>query len=290
MAWSRHSRLHETVKEQIPALGFFLFYPHHATMIVYVDYLEGKLTHMIFTAGKSVPERTLRRPCNLLIAALSLSDAMLMCSSLISTAYHSIHTLITSYPKFYLMVQLLPGCLLGITLDITVLVYRMQDEKVVCLVMVPLQGKILEVYIKIALIVCIMITTSNVCFLFFLKKIRMCSEKVRSIHRSVIIISLSFVFGYFASVIIHFVNVILHLNINQVFLNQSAGIFVSFATSANFFIYYGISREYRGIFDKLLGIGRLKMFLFYDEERTFTQQSTLRESRVLNRIVTDGYA
>ncbi|KAK6016556.1 hypothetical protein OSTOST_17959 [Ostertagia ostertagi] len=91
---------------------------------------------------------------------------------------------------------------------------------------------------------------------------------VKSIYRSVIVISLSFIFGYFSSVVIVFVNTVLYLNIDIVYLNQSAGLFVSLATSANFFIYYCISKEYRGVFDKYLGIGHLRMALSHKMDRT----------------------
>ncbi|VDO68245.1 unnamed protein product [Haemonchus placei] len=87
------------------------------------------------------------------------------------------------------------------------------------------------------------------------------SEKAKSIYRSVVIISLSVVLGYFSSMIILSVRGAFSLNIEPFYLTLFAGLFANVAFSVNFFVYYGISKEYRGIFDSLLGIGHLKALL-----------------------------
>ncbi|KAK6058514.1 hypothetical protein COOONC_03915 [Cooperia oncophora] len=57
------------------------------------------------------------------------------------------------------------------------------------------------------------------------------------------------------------------------YLSQFANLFVTLATSVNFFVYYAISSEYRRIFDEHLGIGRLKKRFFSDRERVAVQQA-----------------
>ncbi|XGW27088.1 hypothetical protein V3C99_007579 [Haemonchus contortus] len=146
----------------------------------------------------------------------------------------SYQTLITSHSVLYLMAQILPGCLLGIILDVVVLIYRRQEQSVACLLATPMQGKIMEIYIKFALFVCTLILVCYGCFIFFLRRLQFSSTIAKSIYRSVLFISLSFVFGYFATVIILFGNTLLRLNIDMVYLNQTAGIFLSLATISLF--------------------------------------------------------
>uniref|UniRef100_A0A7I4YQW3 G_PROTEIN_RECEP_F1_2 domain-containing protein n=1 Tax=Haemonchus contortus TaxID=6289 RepID=A0A7I4YQW3_HAECO len=235
-----------------------------------------------FIVYVTAQSKSLRCPCSILIAAVSLSDMMLVSSSLASTAFHNIvqsdsiplatcvylqllslfatcsspmlllslaidrlfslsrfyQTLVTSHSGLYIMALILPGCLLGVIMDVVVLIYRMKEERVTCLLASPMQGKIMENYTKSALVVCCLILLCYGCFIFFLRRLQLNSTIAKSIHRSILIISLSFVFGYFATVIILLCNTLLRLDIDMVYLNQSAGIFVSLATSCNFFIYY----------------------------------------------------
>ncbi|KAK6056841.1 hypothetical protein COOONC_05649 [Cooperia oncophora] len=98
-------------------------------------------------------------------------------------------------------------------------------------------------------------------------------DKLKSIYRSLIIISLTVVLGYFATSCVLFVSAALQLNINMFYLSQFASLFVNLSTSVNFFVYYAISSEYRRIFDEHLGIGRLKKRFFSDRERVAVQQA-----------------
>nr|CDJ84508.1 7TM GPCR domain containing protein [Haemonchus contortus] len=51
------------------------------------------------------------------------------------------------------------------------------------------------------------------------------------------------------------------LNNETSFMDLLAGSIVNVSISVNFFVYYSISKEYRAIFDKVLGIGHIKAML-----------------------------
>ncbi|KAK6752949.1 hypothetical protein RB195_004004 [Necator americanus] len=51
---------------------------------------------------------------------------------------------------------------------------------------------------------------------------------------------------------------LIHLEIDRVYVNLLAGLFVNFACAMNFFVYYAVSSEYRRVFDKYLHINSLK--------------------------------
>ncbi|KJH49282.1 hypothetical protein DICVIV_04604 [Dictyocaulus viviparus] len=89
-----------------------------------------------------------------------------------------------------------------------------------------------------------------------------CSNKnTKSIYRSLIVISLTVVFGWFTTTVITFVAGVVELDIERFYVNLLAGLFVNFACATNFFVYYLLSKEYRDLFDEYLYIGRAKKFL-----------------------------
>ncbi|XGW27655.1 hypothetical protein V3C99_007894 [Haemonchus contortus] len=81
---------------------------------------------------------------------------------------------------------------------------------------------------------------------------------MKNIYRSLIIITLAVIFGYFGAAIVVVISDALRINIERFHLNLLAGVLASFSTSITFFVYYIISSEYREAFDKYLGIGQLK--------------------------------
>ncbi|XGW25586.1 hypothetical protein V3C99_006748 [Haemonchus contortus] len=168
--------------------------------------------------------------------------------------------LTTSHPRSYIVAQILPGCTLGVALDVMVLTNQKNEELVECYLTTPMQGPIANVYFKSIMLVCVLIILCNFSFIIFLKKLRMSSEKSKSIYRSVIIISLSVVFGYFLTVVILSLKGAL-LNNETSFMDLLAGSIVNVSISVNFFVYYSISKEYRAIFDKVLGISHIKAML-----------------------------
>ncbi|XGW25395.1 hypothetical protein V3C99_006656, partial [Haemonchus contortus] len=168
--------------------------------------------------------------------------------------------MIASYSRFYIVAHTLPGCILGTALDVIVLTNQKHEEKVICSLTAPMQGPIHSIFSKIIIAVCILIVLCNASFIYLLKKLRLKSEKTKSIYRSVVVISLSVVIGYISTLVILSIKGVLLLN-STPYLDLIAGLLINVAISVNFFVYYGISKEYRAIFDKLLGIGHIKAIL-----------------------------
>ncbi|KAK6014471.1 hypothetical protein OSTOST_20145 [Ostertagia ostertagi] len=67
---------------------------------------------------------------------------------------------------------------------------------------------------------------------------------MKNIYRSLIVISLTVVFGWFSTTLIGTIAQILKLDIARVDVDMLAGIFVNTACATNFFIYYGVRSEY----------------------------------------------
>ncbi|KAK6061399.1 hypothetical protein COOONC_00935, partial [Cooperia oncophora] len=160
-------------------------------------------------------------------------------------------SLVKSYSKLYVAAQILPACVLGVTLDVVVFIYRKQEEKVLCTLPVPMWGGINEIYANCIIIVCVLIISCYGSFIFFLKRVRMSSEKIKGIYRSLILISLSVVFGYFSTMIVVSAKGLLNLKVEMISLTLFAGLFATSATAVNFFIYYGIRLERRFIFSEV---------------------------------------
>nr|CDJ86412.1 7TM GPCR domain containing protein [Haemonchus contortus] len=192
--------------------------------------------------------------------------------------------LIASHSKSYIIAHTLPGCILGITLDVLVLTNRKYDEEVLCSLTAPIQGLINDVFSKFIIAVCIAIVLCNVSFMILLKKLHLKSEKTKSIYRSVVVVSLSVVIGYIGTLVLLSIKGVLHLN-STPYLDQFAGMLINVSISVNFFVYYGISKEYRAIFDKLLGIGHIKAALNGSKLSTAQQATALLPNRSPIKIV-----
>uniref|UniRef100_A0A7I4YQ15 G_PROTEIN_RECEP_F1_2 domain-containing protein n=1 Tax=Haemonchus contortus TaxID=6289 RepID=A0A7I4YQ15_HAECO len=188
---------------------------------------------------------------------------------------------IASHSRFYITAHTLPGCILGTALDVIVLINQKHEEKVICSLTAPMQGTIHSVFSKLIIAVCVLIVLCNASFMYLLKKLRLNSEKTKSIYRSVVVISLSVVFGYISTLVLLSIKGVLLLNASP-YLDQIASLLINVSISVNFFLYYGISKEYRAIFDKLLGIGHIKAALGRNVIST-SQQTTLSTVRLRNR-------
>ncbi|XGW25624.1 hypothetical protein V3C99_006771 [Haemonchus contortus] len=276
----------------------------------------------------TIRSKVLRSPCNMLIALVSLSDMVLVCSEVTATVLHNIvqsetvslstcvfiqlpsvfaastspmfllataidrrlcvmsfySAMIVSYPKYYLAAQILPGCILGIVLDVAVLMNLKTEEQVVCDLITPMLGTLSGVYSKSVMIVCILILLCNVSFILFLRKQRISSETVRSVNRSVLVICMTVVLGYFSAMVIFSMREVLNLDVELLNWSVFASIFANAGYCVNFFVYYMISSEYRGIFDELLGIGHIKA-LFCRSKQIGDQQVATSSGGFLSKRV-----
>ncbi|VDO39990.1 unnamed protein product [Haemonchus placei] len=192
--------------------------------------------------------------------------------------------MVNSYPKYYLAAQILPGCITGIALGVAVLINMKAEEQVVCDLITPMLGTMSSVYSKSVMVVSILILLCNVSFILFLRKQRISSETVKSVNRSVFVICMTVVLGYFSAMVIFSMREMLNLDVDLQNWGILAGLFASSAYSLNFFVYYVISREYRAVFDDLLGIGHLKALFCRSKKIGGQQVATSLGARPSNRV------
>ncbi|KHJ78128.1 hypothetical protein OESDEN_22252 [Oesophagostomum dentatum] len=95
-------------------------------------------------------------------------------------------------------------------------------------------------------------------FLILVKKIEITDKNLKSVYRSLILISLTIAFGFATSATVTFVSAAQLIDINDLSMTLLAGVFINLAMSSNFFIYYIVSEQYRESFDRYLHIGMLK--------------------------------
>ncbi|VDO95319.1 unnamed protein product [Heligmosomoides polygyrus] len=107
-------------------------------------------------------------------------------------------------------------------------------------------------------------------------------NRMRHIYRSLIVISLTVVFGWFSTMLIGLVGEALQLKIERLYVNLLSGVFVNFACATNFFVYYTVSDEYRQEFDRYLNIGQLR------KEVGFTTASDVKGNTVVTNRVEEG--
>ncbi|KAK5964256.1 hypothetical protein GCK32_015096 [Trichostrongylus colubriformis] len=96
------------------------------------------------------------------------------------------------------------------------------------------------------------------------------TDTVRSTHRSLMVIAVTTVFGWFSTMLVAWAGHVLSFN-NAGLL---AGLFINATSSMNLFVYYYMSTQYRRILDKYLLIGKIKRLLGgteYSVSRIFTR-------------------
>ncbi|XGW29705.1 hypothetical protein V3C99_009056 [Haemonchus contortus] len=246
--------------------------------------------------------RELRNPCNIFIALVALGDIMLMfsfyttivtyklyedhlipqdvcvyfniipffgtCFStmlLLNLALDRLLSLTTlynllssTYAKLYIMVHVLPGCAFGITVDVLMILNRAAGKNVLCTMSTLLLPPVAEIFVKTTFIICVSIILCYSFFALFLRRLKMSTEVTKNVYRSLIVISLTVVFGTFGCVIVAMTDDPSDTENSSML----AGILISSGTAVNFFAYYSMSTQYRGVFDSVFGIGRLKNAVF----------------------------
>ncbi|KAK6057310.1 hypothetical protein COOONC_05175 [Cooperia oncophora] len=148
-------------------------------------------------------------------------------------------------------------------------------RKLGCIKTTPMLGACYMAFLGSISVICILIFLCYAVFIIVLRKTSIGTGNIKTIYRSLIVISLAVVFGYFSTTIIGYTSNILSINIESLYLNMTAGIFNDLGTAVTFFVYYAVSTEYRGIFDRLLGIGRLKEALCGVTSTTVQHMSSL---------------
>ncbi|VDO24093.1 unnamed protein product [Haemonchus placei] len=165
--------------------------------------------------------------------------------------------LIAYYRELYLTAHILPAVVFGMIEVALFFIYRAPDEFILCSFAIVMQGPGLEFLLMSVLVICTLVILCYLLLICFLKQIRTSSVNIKNIYRSVLIITLAVIFGYFSAVAIVVISDAF-LHVDKYYLNLFSGVIACFSTSITFFVYYIISSEYREAFDDYLGIGQLK--------------------------------
>ncbi|WKX94322.1 hypothetical protein Q1695_011517 [Nippostrongylus brasiliensis] len=250
----------------------------------------------------TIRSRSLRSPCIIIIALISMGDILHMLGHYVMIISHNVvddHRLrqdicvywqilpliglfysslmllqvaidrlltlrslykfaIGSYKSVYIAFQALISALFATAMVVWIILERDPKKEVVCVITAPIIGAAYQFFVNSGMVISILMFASYAVFLCFVRKVRINQDNMRHIYRSLIIISLSTVFGWFSTVLIAFVGNVLHSRIDRIYVNLLAGLFVNCASACNFFVYYTVSTEYRRIFDYHLCIGRFK--------------------------------
>ncbi|KAL6737560.1 hypothetical protein Aduo_011191 [Ancylostoma duodenale] len=157
--------------------------------------------------------------------------------------------------------QILPAAVFAIGMVFWIFLERTSNEMAVCVVTVPMRGVIYTFFVHFIMVINVLIIVCYAAFLVMVKKIRISNDNMKSIYRSLIVISATVVFGWFSTMLIASFAQLFRINLEQIYINLLAGLFVNFACAANFFVYYAVSKEYRRVFDDYLYIRHLKKAL-----------------------------
>ncbi|KAL6737562.1 hypothetical protein Aduo_011193 [Ancylostoma duodenale] len=174
----------------------------------------------------------------------------------------SIYIFLVSNHKFiYIGVQTGIATGFAFFMVIWTFVERKSDHRVVCAITAPLEGHVYDAFSVSIMTINILIIICYALFLLLLHKRRINNDTMKNVYRSLIIISLTTIFGWFSTMLIVSVAQIMRVEIDRVYVNLLAGLFVNFACATNFFVYYGVSSEYRKVFDEYLHLKGLKTAL-----------------------------
>ncbi|VDM64716.1 unnamed protein product, partial [Angiostrongylus costaricensis] len=152
---------------------------------------------------------------------------------------HKIYLIIDNlYKKPYMTILILSAFLYALAIVTWVFANRTSTETIICFITSPITGLVYDVMINSIVVFNILIIICYILFICFLNKIGTSSTNMKQIYRSLIVVSLTTVFGWFSTIIIVFVANLLQIEIELLYVQLLAGLFVNFACAANFFVYY----------------------------------------------------
>ncbi|KJH43589.1 hypothetical protein DICVIV_10388 [Dictyocaulus viviparus] len=162
------------------------------------------------------------------------------------------------HKKLYTGSLILPAFLYALFMASWIFIDRRPHEMVVCVITAPMIDILYELFVKNTIIINILIIVCYCLFIFFLKNIRLHDDSATNVYRSLMIVSLSVILGSFSTMIINLIATSFQINIERIYINLLAGIFVNTSSALNIIIYYTMSKQYRRVFDKYLYIGYMK--------------------------------
>ncbi|XGW26521.1 hypothetical protein V3C99_007263 [Haemonchus contortus] len=181
------------------------------------------------------------------------------------------NSLIKRRYTLYISIHIAIGLVFPLTMETWIFFSRTSEMYVVCMMTAPISDMIHTVFVDVMAAVNILILACYLVLIFLLRKAQLSQENSKQIHRSLLVISLTTVFGWFSAMVLAVVDIVFSLNIEKSDKLQSdlfAGLFINFACATNFFAYYSISTVYRRAFDEYLFIGFFKMALEFEHSST----------------------
>ncbi|EYC35155.1 hypothetical protein Y032_1131g3662 [Ancylostoma ceylanicum] len=177
----------------------------------------------------------------------------------------------------YMAAQILPATVFAVGMVVWIYVERTSNEMTVCVVTVPMRGVIYTFFVHFIMVINVLIIVCYVAFLIMVKKVRISNDNMKSIYRSLIVISATVVFGWFSTMLIASFAQLFRIKLEQVYINLLAGLFVNFACAANFFVYYAVRKI---ISEKTVSFEKAKSFFTATiSEKTVSFEKANKEYR-----------
>ncbi|EYB88578.1 hypothetical protein Y032_0244g3510 [Ancylostoma ceylanicum] len=187
-----------------------------------------------------------------MIAIVSFSDMIHQFGWVITVISHEIKPVIEARKFTYIFVQCILPTVFGLLILIWVYSAELPSEKSVCTVSMPLRGTVYVVFMSVMVSSSIAIIFCYAVFLTNIKRKGIGSNNKRSIYRSLIIISMTVVFGWLSTAVSSITLQLLNLNVDRFMIKMISGIFSNFACACNFFV-----TDYRTVFNNMLHINKL---------------------------------
>ncbi|XGW26516.1 hypothetical protein V3C99_007259 [Haemonchus contortus] len=168
------------------------------------------------------------------------------------------NSLIKSHYVLYISFHTAIGLVFALSMETWIFLSRTTELYVVCIITTPIFGTLQTVLFNVKVASNILILLCYAILIFRLRKRRLSPESSKQVHRSLAVISLTTVFGWFGAVMFTVLGVVFSLRIEKLHADLIAGLLVNFGSAANFFVYYFISGMYRQAFDEYLFIGFFK--------------------------------
>ncbi|KAK6052155.1 hypothetical protein COOONC_10340 [Cooperia oncophora] len=188
---------------------------------------------------------------------------------------------IKKYRVVYTIVQVTSVLAYALFFGCWIIANRTTETMVFCVITAPL-GSIYPVCMRSMVIIDLLIVFAYALFLCMLKKVRMSYDKMKTIYRSLIVISLAVVLGSLSTCFGGVMADALQLEIERANVDLVTGLFINSACSINIFIFYAVSKDYRAVFREYLFCSHMKNASYTPDSRVFTkaaQALTTRFSR-----------
>ncbi|VDM69286.1 unnamed protein product, partial [Strongylus vulgaris] len=132
--------------------------------------------------------------------------------------------------------------------------------QVVCTVSAGFHGLAQNIYLNGAAVINAVILVFYALFLQKVRRMSITDKNLKSIYRSLIVISLSVLLGSIATIVIGFMFNLVRTNLSGMEMSMIAGLPINLAMAGNFFVYYVVSEQYRDLFDQYLHLDILRKY------------------------------